>query len=333
RFHTKLMVIKMNVTKKENLQNIIKYLTPEIVTALENLSGSQIEDLCEIRIREEQPVIFIFGSSFCFITLSGRLTQFFSENLLKVRKADVERIFSQMCRYSVYSLTQSIACGFISLEGGNRVGVYGTAVSENGKVVSVRNISGLNIRFSGEFKNISRPIAEKFFCREISNTLVCGPPASGKTTVIRDLCRILSDEKLKKIAVIDERSEMYGYNLGFNTDLLNCYPKASGIEIAVRTLSPDIIICDEIGEADELKAIINSLNSGVKFIMSIHCSNFDQLKRKEQFKILESAGAVENYVFLDRNFRIEMRRKSENNSVGVTGDFLRSDRAVHSIHA
>lgn len=323
--------MKMNVNKKENIKNIAKYFTENLNNVIKNLNDEQIADLCEIRIREEQPVVLNFTSAFRFVTCSGRLTQFYSESLMRTRRNEIEKIFSKMCRYSVYSLTESISNGFITLEGGNRVGVYGTAVSENGKINSVRNISGLNIRFSGDKKDVSRPVADRFFEDTVSHLLVCGPPSSGKTTLLRDLCRILSNEKLKKIAVVDERGEMYGYNLGFNTDVLNRYPKAKGIEIAVRTLSPEIIVCDEVGEVDETSAIKNSLNSGVKFVMSIHCDSIDELKRKEQFRILCGAGAVENLVFLDKNFNIEMRRVDENCIADSVGSSLCADGTVHSL--
>lgn len=321
----------MNVIKKENLIIISKYLTENLNTVLKNLSDEQTDSLCEIRIREEQPVMLRFVSTYRFVTCGGRLTQFYSENLLRMRKNEIEKIFSKMCRFSVYSLTESIVNGFITLEGGNRVGVYGTAVSEDGRINSVRNISGLNIRLSGDRKDISRPVVDRFFENSVSNLLVCGPPSSGKTTLLRDLCRILSDEKLKRIAVIDERGEMYGYNLGFNTDVLNRYPKARGIEIAVRTLSPEIIVCDEVGGVDETSAIKNSLNSGVKFVMSIHCNSIDELKHKEQFKIICCSGAVENLVFLDKDFNIEMRRIDEDYIACTAGNGMRTDRAVHSL--
>lgn len=321
----------MNISKKESVKGIVKYLNTRLADIIDGFTDEQLERLCEIRIREEQPVILIFTTANYFITGGGRLTQIYSGNVIKMNRSEIEKIFSKMCKYSVYSQTESIANGFITLENGSRVGVYGTAVSENGRVVSVRNVSGLNIRLSGELTDVSRPIAERFFNDKIGNTLICGPPLSGKTTVLRDLCRILSNEKQKKIAVVDERGEMYGYNLGFNTDVLNRYPKSVGIEIAVRTLSPEIVVCDEIGELQEVKAVVNSLNSGVKFIMSVHCRDIDELKNKEQFKFLKEAQAVENYVFLDRNFHIEMRSEDENCRTDNAGNCLRVYGSVHSV--
>ena len=129
---------------------------------------------------------------------------------------------------------------------------------------------------------------------------------SGKTTVLRDLCRLISDESMKKIAVIDERCELSGGDLGFNTDILKNYPKAIGIEIAVRTLSPDVIICDEIGTLDEARELCSLFNCGVKFVVTMHCSDLNELKRRPQFSLISETGAAEACVLLnEKNFGIK----------------------------
>lgn len=321
----------MKRTKSKQFNSLLKYL-PEIFTCL---SQSCLNELCEIRIRAEKPVAVVFQNKTGFLTEKGRLTYFIAENLLTFSKEDVEKIFIRMCNYSVHSLTENISDGFVTLDGGCRVGVYGTAVTRSGGIVSVRNIEGLNIRIPGEYPGCSLPIYNSLFQGETTNTVLCGPPMSGKTTVLRDLCRTLSDERQKKIAVIDERFEMSGFNLGFNTDILKGYPKSKGIEIAVRTLSPDIVICDEIGNLDEADRLCEVFNSGVSFIVTMHCRNTEELFNRPQFQRLQLCNAIGACVFLEKdNFNIKKiirfgSDKHENNLPYCSESCLYSGGELH----
>ena len=292
----------MRRSKKENFSFLLRYLPP----VFSSLAEKDIDRLCEIRLRADRAAVLIFSDRTEFLTSSGRLTSFYSEGLFTLSRQEIEDIFMKMCNYSVHSLTENIAEGFISLEGGCRIGVYGTAVVRDGKITSVRNIEGINIRVPAEYRGCAQPIYNRLFYSRIPNTVICGPPMSGKTTVLRDLSRLISDEGMKKVAVIDERSELSGGDLGFNTDILKNYPKAQGIGIAVRTLSPDVIICDEIGTLCEAQELCSLVNSGVKFIVTMHCSDLTELKRRPQFALLSDAGAADACVVLnEKNFGIK----------------------------
>ncbi len=283
--------------KVANLSDIMKYFPEKLRLALSGLSDKQTEELYEIRLKSEKPVILIFSNEKQFVTDSGRLTHFYNSSVLNLSDSELKQVFERMCSYSVYSMTDSICNGFITIDNGCRVGVYGTAVVEGGTVSSIRNIKGLNVRIAGDFIDISADVY-KLFESSKPTVLICGPPSSGKTTLIKDLCRNLSDKFNYKISLIDERAEFENYYPGFNTDVLTGYPKAVGIMQSVRTLSPEIVVFDELGTSDEAEAVVEGMNSGVSFVMSIHCDNKEELKKKKQLKILNEIKVIDYFVFL-----------------------------------
>ncbi len=326
----------MKSGKSENLKAILKYLPEHIAGSLAFLEETQVNTLSEIRLRADSPAVLIFTDKIAFITSSGRLTPFFSNGLIKTDADCVKEIFNKMCKFSVYSLTDNIINGFVTLENGCRVGVYGTAVTADGKVTSVRNIRGLNIRISGNFDGVAQPVFE-LYERSRVNVLICGPPSSGKTTVLKDLTRQLSESFKYKICVIDERAEFSEAYLGCNTDVLTGYPKSEGIEIAVRTLSPDIIVCDELGTVSEVKSVITGLNSGVGFVMSVHCRSKDELFNKEQFRLLKESLMLDYCVFLKNKSETESilalkELADENGGTCDIGNSLCTGGSIHRIY-
>ncbi len=329
------MVIIMSSGKSENFKHILEYLPASIASSLAGINESTVNNLCEIRLRASCPMVLIFADKMQFITESGRLTSFFGNDLITTDAECIKTVFNQMCRFSVYSLTDNITNGFITLSNGCRVGVYGTAITADGKINSVRNIKGLNIRISGRYDGVSSKLAS-IYEKKRANILICGPPSSGKTTVLKDLCRLLSDTLNYKIAAVDERGELSADYLGYNTDVLTEYPKASGIQIAVRTLSPDIVICDEVGKTEEVKSVIEGLNSGVSFAMSIHCNSEEELRKKEQYILLRESCCLDYIVFLKEKSMISQiftAKELEDANCGVINsrDSGSTCRAVHSV--
>lgn len=326
----------MTCRKEENLKSICRYLPVKLSTVLEKLGTERAEQLCEIRIRADRPVVLHFTSESSFVTVSGRLTSFLSNDLLKLTGEETEAVFNSMCRYSVHSFSDDIANGFITLEGGNRVGIYGRAVTDGKRIISVRNVHGMNIRISGDFIGIAQPLSFLADGEKRPNILICGPPSSGKTTVLKDFCRILSDEKGLKVCFVDERCEADGCNTGMKTDVLSGYPKAAGVQTAVRTLSPEYIAFDEIGTADEVSAVCEGLNSGVSFVMTVHCADRNELARKPQLRLIQSCGAADWIVFLKNTGEISeiipaKELFDENCGADGFGRVLRADRSVHSV--
>lgn len=199
--------------------------------------------------------------------------------------AEIADCFAEICRYSVHSFQEEIAQGFVTLDGGHRVGICGTAVTNGGKIEMFKDISGLNIRIAHEIKGCADEMYSRFFSGGMRSVLIAGKPLCGKTTVLRDLARRLGERH--RVTLIDSRNELSAsfrgtpsLDIGLNTDALCGCSKTDGIMLALRTLSPEVIICDEIGNDES--AVEQALFCGVKIIASAHAASLDELYRRPQ---------------------------------------------------
>lgn len=326
-----------------DFNNIISYLSPRIQMYLKKLSEPMVENIQEIRIRANRPVVIVTANGSSFLTLSGKTSYIYSSNCVITTENEVFDSVTKMCGYSMHSHYEDILNGYISLPNGARVGIVGTAVYENENVKSIKDISCLNIRIPRNVNGVCEPLFSTVFKNNLTNLLIVGSPSSGKTTMLRDLAFQLSSGRLGKyykICVVDERQELFpsqksGDLLGPNTDVILGFPKEKGISMAVRTLSPDIIICDEIGGLDEADKIINGMNSGVRFALSIHADSIDELKRKEIFSKLVNAGVIENVVLLegsDRPCKIKKIYKMDVDANEVVFNILDNDNKLYSVN-
>lgn len=272
--------------------------------AMDNTDKNRIR---EIRIRNRRPVTVITDKGAEFLTPSGRLTQIYSDLTVRTDENEVAEIFRRLCGYSVHSFADAINRGYITINGGHRAGVAGTAVTENGKITAVRDICAVNLRIAREIKGAADDVMRMFFSHGLCSVIIAGPPSSGKTTVLRDLARRLSssESSCRKTFICDERGEIGASfsgieqnDIGINSDLITSYPKAEGIMIGLRSFSPDIIICDEVSTYEETEAIISGVNSGVCFALSIHARDERELKSKPILKKLLGTGEFEKIILL-----------------------------------
>ena len=311
----------MNKSFLKDFNYIVSYLPLRIQKIINDLSEEIISEILEIRIRAERPVVLILKSNNYFITSQGNISIIHSTNVIKSSQSEITEAFNKICDYSLHSHYEDVLNGYVTLKNGARVGVTGTAVFDKTNLKGIRNVDGLNFRIPRFVDNCADFILNNIFNDDISNILIAGPPSSGKTTILKDLIYQLSSgrkRKYYKICVIDERKELVSFNnidrLGFNTDVLYGYPKGIGISMAVRTLSPDFIICDEIS-VEDIDEIIKSLNSGVSFIFTIHARNYKELKNKYIFRKLYDYGCVNKIVIINSFNDFSFITDSENNEV------------------
>ena len=293
----------------QDFTEILTNFNPFIRTALIKIPDKIKNNIQEICIRINSSIIIFTQNKSYFVGKNGEITPEDPKNLL-ISQNDILETMKILCNFSIYSYQNQIKEGFITLKGGHRVGISGTAVINNNEIINISDISSINFRISREVLGCSDRIFDKFGLN-IGGTLIIGPPSSGKTTILRDMARRLSTsfeaDKLIKVSIIDERREIAASyqgvpqrDIGFS-DVLSGFPKAEGIIRAIRTLSPKIIICDEIGGIEDAEAIKKSLNSGVGIIASIHAKSTDEMANSFRIKNILSSGAIKRAVLLDSN--------------------------------
>ena len=282
------------MTSLESENEILQLLPPRLQQAFQTVLTAE-PNLPEIRLRKNKPVVFCYADSVRFFK-DNMLVKNHTHGVLCVSEGELESVFARLCHYSVYSYKESLNAGFICLKGGSRVGICAEAVVKDGSVCSVKNISSLSFRFARQLKTCAGEVVEKMYENALPSTVIIGAPCSGKTTLLREMCRLLSSGfhgRYLKCVLLDERGEiaaMHGgvpyFDVGVNTDVLSFFPKREGILNALRVLSPDFIIADEIGSLEECACVLEGLNSGVRFIVSIHAESLKQAKKRAQFKML-----------------------------------------------
>ncbi len=268
----------------------ILYYLPEVIRKLLlKFSYTNNDKIIELRLRVNQPLEVVTTKNYYFLKKQNNEEYIINKILIK-------KTFNILMENSLYAMERELKEGFITINGGHRVGFTGEVVLRNNKIKSIKNINSINFRIAHQVLGVADKLVDYLYNEKLDsyyNSLIIGPPLSGKTTLLRDLIRIYSTGVSKKnirsfkVSVIDERSEIGGNykgvpqnDLGKRSDILDNCPKSQGILMLIRTMSPEIIAVDEIGSDNDINAIIRALNSGVKLLATIHGYDYQSIFNK-----------------------------------------------------
>lgn len=289
----------------EEMNQVLQYFPRSVREQILMRINEQLAQYVEeIRIRNNKPIVLKIAQEQMIINYI-------------IQKQEIEELFHRICENSIYSYQKQISEGYITIRGGHRIGITGSAVIENDKVINLNYISSLNIRIAREKKDSSREIIQEiinFRENTIYNTLIVSPPGGGKTTLLRDIIRKISNgiEEInfrpKVVGVVDERGEIAAMykgvaqnDIGIMTDVINNIDKARGMKSLIRSMAPQIIACDEIGNKQDIEAINIAICAGIKGIFTAHGSSIEEIKKNQEIQGLLQQNIIERIILLDKN--------------------------------
>ena len=291
----------------DGINQILQYFPLDIylqITKLIEENEKIADSIQEIRIRTNKPIALKIDNS-------NRILKH------RVSQEEVLRIFERICEGSIYSYKKQICEGFITVKGGHRIGITGNVAMENNEVININYISSLNFRIARQKLECSNELLKYVINMEtnnIYNTLIVSPPGCGKTTILRDTIRKLSNGikeinfKGRTIGVVDERGEIAAMykgipqnDVGIRTDIIDNISKDKGMHMLVRSMSPEIIACDEIGSLEDIEAINYAICSGVKGIFTAPGANIEEINLNNEIGELLKENILERIIFLDIN--------------------------------
>ena len=281
----------------KRLEEILSYMPDHLKRIFTGVFLKEGDNIQEIRIRSGLPLVVGTSKGNFAVLPDGKLSSEVNGAYI-TSPDDVKRVFYAVCENSIYAFTDDIRQGFVTIRGGHRVGVTGRASVVNGKIESFREITSLNIRIAREVIGAADSIIDYILKPSgILNTLIVSPPMGGKTTVLRDLTRQISDRGIKT-AVVDERGELASIfhgvpqnNVGVHTDVIENVSKADGMTMLLRTMSPELIVTDEISTKRDAEAISRCFGTGVSVVATAHGNTAKEImKRRPLQEVLGDMG-------------------------------------------
>ncbi|TCP31173.1 stage III sporulation protein AA [Scopulibacillus darangshiensis] len=286
------------------MKEILRILPASAMGYIQSIPRTEHENIEEIRLRVGRQIE---------IVMNGRPYPRIQENQdASFSQKDAQSFIHKLSEYSLYALEEELRRGFITISGGHRVGLSGHVVTRGGQVKLIRDISSFNIRIAKQKIGAALPLVPYLFeGGHWYNTLIIGSPQTGKTTLLRDLSRLISsgipEQSIlsKKVGIVDERSEIAGSlrgvpqnELGQRVDVLDACPKAEGMMMLIRSMSPDVLVVDEIGRKEDSDALQEAMNAGVAVMATVHSAGYQQLFKRPTISPLLETGVFERYVEL-----------------------------------
>ncbi|MEK5103477.1 stage III sporulation protein AA [Cytobacillus sp. FSL M8-0252] len=280
------------------METILAFLPRSISQQLRQLPTRQLAEIEEIRIRTHRPIEVVTHGN--YVLLPYQATE-----------EDAIHLLDKMSHFSIYTLEEELRRGYITIEGGHRVGLAGKVILEGGQVKVIRDVASFNIRIAKEKIGIAETIAHHIYQNGWMHTVIIGPPQTGKTTLLRDLARMVSSENkyttAKKVGIVDERSEIAGsihgipqMRFGPRVDVLDACPKAEGMMMMIRSMSPDVLVVDELGSKADVEAVLEAVNAGIKLITTTHGFSYEDIKKRPLMAPLLELDIFERFVELNR---------------------------------
>lgn len=279
----------------ESFEEVAALLPPELRVRAESLPGLLQRRVEEIRLRGGRTPTVVVGREELPLPGEGLVT-----------RRDLERTVEIATRASAHTALEHVRLGYFTVKGGHRIGLCGSVVLEEGRVKNLTHLSSLNLRVAHAVVGCGEEVLDRLF-REgaFVSTLILAPPGGGKTTLLRDLCRLLGESH--RVGLCDERGEVAAlydgvpqFDVGERTDVLEGCPKAAGLLALLRGMNPQILSCDEITHPEDSQALSVCANCGVKLLATVHAQSVDDLSRKPLYRELLERGIFGRTVILHR---------------------------------
>ncbi len=256
----------------------------------------------EIRFRNAMPISINYGGNYFFVGNTGIVND--AHDALYSSAAEIEQIVTRATEFSLYSVNNQLKNGYVTINGGIRIGICGEIVKDDDKIKTIKDFTSINIRIPHEIRGCSLTALTFIDEKKPRNTLIVAPPGAGKTTVLRDLCFNLSSVD-RNILLVDERCEIAAVsnrqqqlNVGKSVDIISNCPKSYAFSCGIRNMRPDLIITDELASEEDALMAIRVAASGIKIIASAHAANADELKKRKEFAALIESKLFTRYIFL-----------------------------------